>query len=127
MRAASCRRSRPGSSPSSPTAWSTTCSIDGRYSAISSPDPPNSAGKSFSLWGYRALDHSIGACQLSQRTPGIACQARPVVKRERAATQAGIACDRIVLVDPAQDRVLQLGVDKLLRRADELLAAHTLA
>src|SRR5262245_48789861 len=29
MPAASCRRNRPGSSPSSPTAWSTTCWISG--------------------------------------------------------------------------------------------------
>src|SRR5262245_65000913 len=70
---------------------------------------------------------SIRSGELARRAPEVAREARPIVERERAAAQAGIARDGVVPVDAAQDRVMQLGVDELLRGADKLLAAHTLA
>ena len=68
-----------------------------------------------------------GGRDLAKRAPDVARQPRPVVERQRPAPQAGIARDRIVPVDAAQDRVFEFGVGELLRRADELLGAHPFA
>src|SRR5262245_39050966 len=62
-----------------------------------------------------------------QRAPTIGCEACPILARERPAPQAGIARDGVVPVDAAQDRVFELGVGELLRRAGKLLGADALA
>src|SRR5215813_12894197 len=62
--------------------------------------------------------------ELAQRTQSIARQTGPIVKRERAAPQAGIARDGVFPLDAAQDRVFQLGRREQLRLADKLLGAY---
>src|SRR5262245_57339153 len=103
MRAGSCRRNRPGSSQSSPTAWSITCSIERvrRFGSARNREPP-------------------------QRAPAVANEAGPVVERQWPTAQAGIARDRITPVDAAQDWVFELGFGEFLCRAEELLGAYAL-
>src|SRR5262245_8006819 len=86
--------------------------------------------KTLSFSGVLVSDMSCGLRyqqsfkEPAQRMPSITRQAGPVVKRERAAPQAGIARDGVFPLDAAQDRVFQLSRREQLRVADKLLGAY---
>src|SRR5215510_4987149 len=95
MQAASCRPNPPGSSPSSPTAWSTTCSID---VGIARGDEPGARRRP------DAVSALIAGKRLAQRLnrlpaaffAGLACEAddlasRPDLQRERNRIVEGAA------------------------------------